>query len=200
MPDFSYEKQFKGFVAGVDEAGRGPWAGPVVAAAVIFQNHQAPIGINDSKKLSAAKREALFDAIMETGIVGVGISSVEEIDSLNILGATKLAMQRAVENLSVTPNAVLVDGNQPPKLSATTRALIKGDSLSISIAAASIIAKVTRDRMMQELHAKFPHYGWARNAGYGTAAHIKALAEHGITPHHRKSFRPIKDIIYGQAA
>jgi len=200
MPDFSYEQQLGTLVAGVDEAGRGPWAGPVVAAAVIFQNHQATIGINDSKKLSAAKREALFDAIMEVGIVGVGIAIVEEIDALNILGATKLAMQRAVENLATTPDVVLVDGNQPPKLAMSTRALIKGDSLSISIAAASIIAKVTRDKMMQELHAEFPHYGWARNAGYGTAAHIKALAEHGITPHHRKSFRPIKDMIYGQAA
>ncbi len=196
MPDFSYEKQFTGSVAGVDEAGRGPWAGPVVAAAVIFQNYYAPIGINDSKKLSSTKRKALFAEIMQSGIVGVGIASVEEIDTLNILGATKLAMQRAVENLATTPDAVLVDGNQPPKFAASTRALIKGDSLSISIAAASILAKVTRDRIMQELHTEFPHYGWAKNAGYGTAAHIKGLAEHGITPHHRKSFKPIKDVIY----
>ena len=200
MPDFSYERHLGRLVAGVDEAGRGPWAGPVVAAAVIFQNHQAPKGINDSKKLSAIKRKALFDAILQSGIVGVGISSVEEIDSLNILGATKLAMQRAVANLSMKPDAVLVDGNQPPKLSMSTRALIKGDSLSISIAAASIIAKVTRDKMMQELHTQYPHYSWAKNAGYGTAAHIKALAEHGITPHHRKSFAPIREIINGQAA
>lgn len=197
MPDFSYEQQLGKLVAGVDEAGRGPWAGPVVAAAVIFRNHYAPSGVNDSKKLSAKKREALFDAIMETGLVGVGLASAQEIDELNILGATKLAMQRAVENLPIKPDAVLVDGNQPPKLPMSTRALIKGDSLSLSIAAASIIAKVTRDKMMQELHAEFPHYGWARNAGYGTAAHIKALAEHGITPHHRKSFKPMKDLIHG---
>lgn len=197
MPDFSYEKQFKGLVAGVDEAGRGPWAGPVVAAAVIFRNHYAPSGVNDSKKLSAKKREALFDAIMETGLVGVGLASAQEIDELNILGATKLAMQRAVENLPIKPDAVLVDGNQPPKLPMSTRALIKGDSLSLSIAAASIIAKVTRDRIMQELHTEYPHYGWAKSAGYGTSAHIKALAEHGITPHHRKSFKPMKDLIHG---
>ena len=200
MSDFSHEMQCGGCVAGVDEAGRGPWAGPLVAGAVIFEKLKAPDGIHDSKQLSAAKREALYTKISDNALVGVGIASVEEIDLLNILGATKLAMQRAVAALKIIPDVVLVDGNQPPKFNQKTIALVKGDSISTSIAAASIIAKVTRDRLMQELHDLFPHYGWNRNAGYGTSLHVKGLAQFGITPHHRKSFAPIRKLLDGQAA
>ena len=200
MPDFSHEINHGGFVAGVDEAGRGPWAGPVVAGAVIFEGFTAPEGIHDSKQLTSAKREELYKIILDVGVVGIGYASVEEIESLNILGATKLAMQRAVAALKIIPDVVLVDGNQPPKFNQKTIALVKGDSISTSIAAASIIAKVTRDRLMQELHDAFPYYGWNRNAGYGTAAHIKGLEKFGITPHHRKSFAPIRKLLDGQAA
>lgn len=193
-PDLSLEARYEGLVAGVDEAGRGPWAGPVVAGAVIL-NGTIPKGINDSKKLSVEKREALYEQIRAVAIVGVGIASVEEIDQLNILGATKLAMTRAVEALSPAPKAVLVDGNQPPKWFYITEAVVKGDSKSLSIAAASIIAKVERDRMMRRLHEAHPYYGWAGNAGYGTPEHIRAIAERGITPHHRRSFAPIRKVI-----
>ena len=200
MPNFSHEINCGGSVAGVDEAGRGPWAGPVVAGAVIFQNLKAPRGIHDSKKLNAATRETLYEKISKVALVGVGIASVEEIDVHNILGATKLAMQRAVAALSLVPDAILVDGNQPPLFTQKTIALVGGDSISTSIAAASIIAKVTRDRMMRELHAAFPHYGWDRNAGYGTALHQERLAQFGVTPHHRRSFAPIRKLLDGQAA
>lgn len=193
-PDLSLEARYEGLVAGVDEAGRGPWAGPVVAGAVIL-NGTIPKGINDSKKLSVEKREALYEQIRAVAIVGVGIASVEEIDQLNILGAMKLAMTRAVEALSPAPKAVLVDGNQPPKWFYITEAVVKGDSKSLSIAAASIIAKVERDRMMRRLHEAHPYYGWAGNAGYGTPEHIRAIAERGITPHHRRSFAPIRKVI-----
>ncbi|MDX2073391.1 MAG: ribonuclease HII [Alphaproteobacteria bacterium] len=194
-PNFEYEQQHAGLVAGIDEAGRGPWAGPVVAAAVILDVKNIPQGIDDSKKLSAAKREALFDFIMQHAQVGVGLASVDEIDQLNILGATKLAMQRALTALPVRADVALVDGNQPPKLPCTAISIIKGDSKSLSIAAASIIAKVTRDRMMCELAREFPHYGWEKNAGYGTALHQKGLAEFGVTPHHRRSFAPIRELL-----
>ena len=194
-PTLQYESEHSGLVAGIDEAGRGPWAGPVVAAAAILDAKNIPHGIDDSKKLSHAKREALFDFILAHAHTGIGMASVEEIDSLNILGATKLAMQRALAALPVQPNVALVDGNQPPKLPCTTIAIIKGDSKSLSIAAASIIAKVTRDRLMCELAHEFPHYGWEKNAGYGTALHQAGLAAHGITHHHRRSFAPIKAIL-----
>jgi ribonuclease HII len=200
MPDFSHEINCGGCVAGVDEAGRGPWAGPVVAGAVIFEGFTAPKGIHDSKKLTIAKREELYEIILEVGVVSIGYASVEEIDELNILGATKLAMQRAVAALKIIPDVVLVDGNQPPKFNQKTIPLVKGDSISTSIAAASIIAKVTRDKMMRELHELFPHYGWHRNAGYGTDLHIKGLAQFGVTQHHRKSFAPIRKLLDGQAA
>ena len=199
-PHFLYEKECGGRVAGIDEAGRGPWAGPVVAGAVIFSGYTAPESINDSKRLSAAMREKLYDVICNTAQVGIGIAGVEEIDECNILEATKLAMKRAVSALPSIPDALLVDGNQPPLFVQKTIALVKGDGLSVSIAAASIVAKVTRDRIMRDLHERFPHYGWDRNAGYGTAHHQKALFEHGVTPHHRKSFAPIRKILYGEAA
>lgn len=196
LPDLSLEISAGGIVAGVDEAGRGPWAGPVVASAVILNHKRIPSGINDSKKLLPPKREELYERILESAVVGIGISSVEEIDVLNILGATKLAMQRAVAMLAITEIAlVLVDGNQPPALAYPTRAVIGGDAISLSIAAASIVAKVTRDRMMRELAMLHREYGWETNSGYGTKHHQDALAKYGITSHHRRSFRPIKELL-----
>jgi len=195
MPDFSIEHNYKGVIAGIDEAGRGPWAGPVVAGAVILDQGNYPEGLNDSKKLTEKKREFLFEELQKFACIGVGIASVEEIDNLNILNATKLAMSRAFEDLATRPDVALIDGNQPPALPVTTEYVIKGDSKSLSIAAGSIIAKVTRDRMMQDLATEFPHYAWERNAGYGTQAHQDGLATHGITIHHRKSFAPIKKLL-----
>lgn len=198
-PDLSLERAHGGIVAGIDEAGRGPWAGPVVASAVVLDPHLLPAGIDDSKKLSAARREKLYAEIMSSALVGVGIADVMEIDTLNILGATKLAMRRALEKLTVKPDVALVDGNQPPELPCRVQAVIGGDALSLSIAAASVIAKVTRDRMMAELGREFPHYGWEKNAGYGTALHQQALAAHGVTAHHRKSFAPIRALLEASA-
>ena len=195
MPDFSFENQHACPVAGVDEAGRGPWAGPVVAAAVILDRTVDYTGLDDSKKLSAKKRETLFDHIMATAHVGVGQASVEEIDNINILQATMLAMQRAVENLTQNPGYVLIDGNKCPDLKIPCEAVIKGDSRSFSIAAASIITKNTRDRIMADLAKDHPAYGWERNAGYGTAQHKEGLNLVGISPHHRKSFAPIRKIL-----
>lgn len=202
MPDFSIEREHPGLVVGVDEAGRGPWAGPVVAGAAILDQTSLPQdlrqGLDDSKKLKAAKREALLVRLLETpGVrLGLGIASVEEIDRLNILQATFLAMARAVADLDVTPDFALIDGNRvPPGLPCPARAVVKGDGLSLSIAAASIMAKVSRDKMMEELDAQFPGYGWAGNAGYGTAAHIEALVRLGVTVHHRKSYAPIRKML-----
>lgn len=194
-PDFSIESLYTGLVAGVDEAGRGPLAGPVVASAVIFSVRTLPQGINDSKKLNASQRERLYGEITAIATVGIGIASVEEIDELNILGATMLAMCRAVTALGVLPAIALVDGNCAPKIPCPVRTVIGGDSKCLSIAAASIIAKVTRDRMMRELAAEHPGYGWERNAGYGTAQHQKALTELGVTVHHRRSFAPIRALL-----
>lgn len=184
-------------VCGVDEAGRGPWAGPVVAASAMFKNERdIPARINDSKKLTHNAREILFEQIIATASIGIGIATVDEIDRLNIWGATALAMTRAVQALPDTPAFALIDGNRVPKdFPVQARAIVKGDSTSLSIAAASIIAKVTRDRMMIELHEQFPHYGFARHMGYGTAAHSAALREHGICHAHRKSFAPIRAML-----
>ena len=194
-PDFSIELSFSGIIAGVDEAGRGPWAGPVVAAAVILDQKNIPAGINDSKKMTATKREQLYEIIIATYPTGVGMASVDEIDSMNILEATKLAMRRAIEQLSVIPDLALVDGNRAPILPCKVQTVIGGDAKSLSIAAASIIAKVTRDRLMCELAREFPGYGWERNAGYGTSLHQAGLASLGVTPHHRRSFAPIRALI-----
>jgi ribonuclease HII len=194
-PDFSIESGYAGIVAGVDEAGRGPWAGPVVAGAVILDIKYIPQGINDSKKLTAKSRESLFDYICNHAKFGVGIASVEEIDSINILAASMLAMQRAVDGLGVVPHIALIDGNKAPKLACKTRTVVKGDAISLSIAAASIIAKVTRDRMMCELAKEHPGYGWEKNAGYGTQAHQDGLAKLGVTIHHRRSFAPIRQLL-----
>ena len=194
-PDLSFERRETGRIAGVDEVGRGPFAGPVVAAAVILDLHNIPDGIQDSKKTSHAKREGLFEALKKTAAIGIGEANVQEIDSLNILQASLLAMRRAVQALPVRPDVALVDGNRDPDLKIPTRLIVKGDGRSLSIAAASIVAKVTRDRKMCELAEEFPHYGWEKNAGYGTAEHRKGLREFGVTPQHRRSFAPIRALI-----
>lgn len=200
MPDFSLEDASGGAsVAGVDEAGRGPWAGPVVAAAVILDRNglsrDLAFGLDDSKKVPAARRQRLFNALQSSARIGVGRAEVADIDSMNILAATLLAMSRAVAALGAVPDLALIDGNQIPRLSCPARAVIGGDGLSLSIAAASIIAKVTRDRLMADLALAHPGYGWERNKGYGTAEHRAALETLGVTPHHRRSFRPIRKIV-----
>ena len=195
MPDFTLERRITGPVAGVDEVGRGPLAGPVYAAAVILDSKRLPAGLDDSKKMSEARREKAFDAIMSSALaVGIGVASVAEIDRINILAATMLAMRRAVDRLSVAPVHALIDGNKVPALPCPADAIVKGDSKVLSIAAASIIAKVTRDRVMSELDLAFPGYGWARNKGYGTADHMQALARLGPSVHHRTSFAPIAQL------
>lgn len=182
----------EGLVCGIDEAGRGPLAGPVVAAAVILDPARPIAGLNDSKKLSEKKREALAVEIREKAIAwAVAEASVEEIDRVNILHATFLAMQRAVAALSVRPVSALVDGNRCPKLEIPVEAVVKGDGKIASIAAASILAKTVRDAGMLELHAQFPQYGFDRHMGYPTPAHFAALAAHGASPVHRRSFAPV---------
>ena len=200
LPDLKHERSIGGRVAGVDEAGRGPWAGPVVAAAVVIGDACLPAGINDSKKLKPGMREALLEQIMASCQCGIGSASVEEIDSLNILQATKLAMRRAIDALPVPPTHALVDGNQPPTLPCAVTTLVGGDGLSLSIAAASIVAKVTRDRLMARLAQECPGYGWERNAGYGTPSHQKGLATLGVSVHHRRSFAPIKALLHATQA
>lgn len=202
MPDLSHEiaagLERGRITCGIDEVGRGPLAGPVIAAAAILPKGGLPDAlaaqIRDSKKLSAAKREALFPELTRLCAYGLGEASVAEIDTLNILWATMLAMQRAVAALPVTPDFALIDGNRCPQLPCPAQAIVKGDDKSLSIAAAAIIAKVTRDRLMAKLDAAYPAYGWARNAGYGTAQHLAALASHGATPWHRDSFAPVHKI------
>ncbi|AZU37492.1 ribonuclease HII [Wolbachia endosymbiont of Bemisia tabaci] len=192
-PDFTLENTLSGIIAGVDEVGRGPLAGPVVSAAVIFTNRDKIIdGINDSKKLTPKCRQVLYEKITSVAKFGIGMASVEEIDSYNILQATKLSMKRALANLNLELDYVLVDGNQPPEVKWQVKSIVNGDSLSISIAAASIVAKVTRDRLMEELHNKHPQYNWYKNKGYGTKEHLSAIGLHGITKHHRKNFAPIR--------
>jgi len=183
-------------VAGVDEVGRGPLAGPVVAAAVILNPDDIPEGLDDSKKLTAKKREALYDEIFGRALaVSIAEASVEEVDEINVLQASMLAMRRAVKALEPLPDGVLVDGNRDPDLDLPTKTLIKGDGRSVSIAAASIIAKVFRDRKMTELAQIYPNYEWEKNAGYGVPAHMKGLYLVGISPFHRKSFAPIRKIL-----
>jgi len=195
-PTFEFEATAPQPVCGVDEVGRGPWAGPVMAAAVILNPLNIPAGLNDSKKLTASRRETLFAEIMASATVSIGAASVQEIDRINILQATFLAMKRAVDGLAVRPQLALIDGNKiPPKLPCPAQAIVKGDARSLSIAAASIIAKVTRDRLMCDLSATFPGYGWETNMGYGTKAHQAGLARLGVTPHHRVSFKPIHKML-----
>lgn len=194
MVNFEIENQYKNkIIAGVDEAGRGPLAGPVVAAAVIVDQNNYIEGIQDSKKLSKQKRIKLYDLIIKNYYYGVGIISSEEIDQINILEATKKACCMAVEALNITPEIVLVDGNMK-FLDIRYKSIIKGDNKSYSIAAASIIAKETRDRLMRLLGQEHPFYDWHKNSGYGTKYHLEAIKKHGITVHHRKSFAPIKYI------
>ncbi|WP_349967258.1 ribonuclease HII [Wolbachia endosymbiont of Armadillidium arcangelii] len=191
-PDFTLENTLSGIIAGVDEVGRGPLAGPVVSAAVVFIDRNTIIdGINDSKKLTPKCRQVLYEKITSVAKFGIGMASVEEINSYNILQATKLSMKRALVNLDLELDYVLVDGNQPPEVKWQVKSIVNGDSLSISIAASSIIAKVTRDRLMEELHNKHPKYNWYKNKGYGTKEHLNAISLYGITKHHRKNFAPI---------
>lgn len=183
-------------IAGVDEVGRGPWAGPVTACAVVLDPRRIPDGLNDSKKLSAKRRDALFDQIVAQADVSVFHVSVEEIDRINILQASLLAMRRAVEGLAQPAEFALIDGNKTPQgLVCPSETLVKGDGRCLSIAAASIVAKVTRDRMMVALSQQFPGYGWETNAGYGTKAHIAGLETLGVTQHHRRSFKPIHNML-----
>ena len=200
MPHFIYEsrllKTMDGPICGVDEAGRGPLAGPVVAAAVILDRKRVPRGLDDSKQLDEETREDLFPRILEMAVaVGVGEASVEEIDLVNIRQATHLAMARAVRALKVPAAFALVDGNDPPALPCRCDTLIGGDGRSLSIAAASIIAKVTRDRLMTRLHHEHPGYNWCSNKGYGTPEHYSGLKLHGVTIHHRRSFAPVRAIL-----
>ena len=200
-PDFSFEQQAvqRGlrYVAGVDEVGRGPLAGPVTAAAVILDPDQIPLGLNDSKKLSVKRRIIIEADICRMAEVSVAHATVDEIDALNILRASHLAMRRAIDGLARRPDHLLVDGNMIPRgLTLSAEALVKGDARSLSIAAASIVAKVARDRIMCKLAADFPGYDWDRNAGYPTKSHKQALVRLGVTPHHRVSFKPVHNILY----
>jgi ribonuclease HII len=194
LPDYSFETAAiaQGFLpCGVDEAGRGPWAGPVVAAAVVLDMANLPAGLNDSKKLNEARREALYDPIMRSAHVGVGIASAALIDEINILEATYRAMAEAVAALGEVTNFALVDGNRAPPLPIRVQTIIEGDGKSLSIAAASIIAKVTRDRILHQLDAQYPGYGFGKHKGYGTLAHMLALEQIGPCAEHRMSFKPI---------
>lgn len=203
VPDLSFElaAQSRGLlrIAGVDEVGRGPLCGPVTAAAVVLDLARVPEGLNDSKQLSARKRAALLEQVLEVAEVSVAHASVEEIDTLNIYHASHLAMVRAVQGLSIAPDYALIDGNKIPRdLSIPAEAIVKGDARSVSIAAASIAAKICRDRIMVDLAQQFPGYGWDRNAGYGTPEHLAGLRNLGVTPHHRRSFKPVHNILYQQ--
>ena len=199
MPDLALETQAGGLVAGIDEAGRGPLAGPVVAAAAIIDasllTPTLASAIDDSKRLGRARRRQLFAALPGFARVGLGAASVAEIDRLNILAASMLAMRRAVLALNVVPDLALIDGNRAPELPCPARTVIGGDGICLSIAAASIAAKVVRDRIMAALADRHPGFGWERNAGYGTAEHRAALVRLGATPHHRRSFAPVARVL-----
>lgn len=194
-PCFKIEKPFPGPIAGVDEAGCAPLAGPVVAAAVVLDRNKFPRGIDDSKALPAPTREAICQKLYKVARVGVGIATVEEIDTLNILWARMLAMVRAVDALGFDPAMVLVDGNRCPRWERPSHAIVAGDTKSRSIAAASIVAKVTRDRIMADYAREHPGYGWERNKGYGTPEHYRALDQLGVTPLHRRSFAPVRQLM-----
>jgi ribonuclease HII len=199
-PSFEFEDRLRlsGIqrIAGVDEAGRGPLAGPVVAAAVVLDRAIVPEGLNDSKALTAKKRTELLELILADADVGVGLASVEEIDEINILRASHLAMNRAIAKLDIAPDHVLIDGNLVPRdMTLPASPIVKGDSLSLSIAAASIVAKTRRDAIMWDLAQQYPGYGWERNQGYPTKCHKEALRNLGVTPHHRRSFKPVHNIL-----
>ncbi|MGB7206569.1 MAG: ribonuclease HII [Anderseniella sp.] len=198
-PDFSLELESLAgsgkVICGVDEAGRGPLAGPVVAAAVILDPLKIPAGLNDSKKLSENVRNALFAEILAKAEVGVGLADVAQIDKMNILHASMWAMAQAINDLPVRPDLALIDGNRKPETAVSCKTVVKGDSRSLSIAAASIIAKVTRDRIMTALDFREPVYGFARHKGYGTKFHLEMLALHGPCSHHRRSFAPVREAL-----
>ena len=201
LPNFEFEtklhKQGYQNVAGVDEVGRGPLAGPVYAAAVILGPGKIPTGLNDSKKLSAKNRNSVLESILEYADISIASASEREIEQINILQASHLAMVRAVAGLKKKPDYVLVDGNLIPQdLRIPATAVIKGDARSLSIAAASIVAKVKRDLVMSDLAQHYPGYGWEKNAGYPTTEHLKALQDLGVTPHHRRTFKPVHNILY----
>lgn len=207
MPDFRIERRCTGLVCGIDEAGRGPLAGPVVAAAVVLDTRRFPKtlrdGLDDSKVLSIAEREACYRVLrrcVDRGAarIGVGAASVPEIDRINILRAALLAMARAVAALGVCPDTALVDGNIAPPLGCGVQTVVKGDALSFSIAAASVIAKVTRDRIMRGLAPRYPGYGWETNVGYATQEHGEAIRQFGVTRHHRRSFAPVRLALAGE--
>ena len=191
----AFENNFSLPIAGIDEVGRGPLAGPVIAAAVILDRKNIPEGINDSKKIPKAKRILLAEKIKENSIYSYGAASEIEIDEINILQASLLAMKRASDGLSVVPKTTLIDGNFKPDIKNNTISIIKGDSKSVSIAAASILAKVYRDEIMLKYSKQFPEYGFQTNSGYGTKEHLSALKNYGITPIHRKSFKPVHNIL-----
>ncbi len=200
-PDYSFESaaQLRGYtrIAGVDEVGRGPLAGPVTAAAVVLDPKRIPDGLNDSKKLSKKKREALYEQIMEVADVSIAHATVEEIEEHNILRASHIAMVRAVEGLKTAPDYCLIDGNMVPRgLTLPSETIIKGDARSVSISAASIMAKICRDYVMLSLAQQHPGYGWETNMGYGSKRHISALRELGVTPHHRRLFKPVHNILW----
>ena len=197
MPDYDVERSIPGRIAGLDEAGRGPLAGPVVAAAVILDPDAIPDGLDDSKKLSHKRRAALLSLLLDQAQVGIGLASVDEIDHLNILRASHLAMERALAALPERPDHALIDGNMIPRnLGCPATALVKGDTRSLSIAAASIVAKERRDAIMVDLAQQHPGYGWETNMGYPSKSHKAALQNLGVTPHHRRSFRPVHNILY----
>ena len=203
LPNFDAETRLirEGYkaIAGVDEVGRGCIAGPVTAAAVILNPQKIPSGLNDSKKLNLKNREKIFQSIQDTCTFCVAHSSVEEIDQINILQAALLSMKRAILGLRIKPDFVLIDGNKNPEgLEINFETIIKGDSKSLSIAAASIVAKITRDRIMSRLDKEFPGYNWSQNAGYPTKMHKSAILDIGITPYHRRSFKPVYNILYKQ--
>lgn len=197
-PDYAFEIEHgspRRRVCGIDEAGRGPLAGPVVAAAVVIDPESCPEGLDDSKKLDLDRREALYERLLLSAEIGVGVATVEEIDRLNILQASMLAMSRAFEALAKPPAFALIDGDRVPNLACPARAIVQGDGRVLSIAAASVVAKVTRDRMMAALAVAHPGYGWHTNRGYGTPEHLDALVHLGVTPHHRRSFAPVRNIL-----
>ena len=194
-PSYKFDQDYETPIIGVDEVGRGPLAGPVISAAIILNKEKIPEGINDSKKLSKKKREVINEELISQHSFAIGIASVEEIDKINILQASLLAMKRAVLNLNIKPQTILIDGNKLPDLEYNMYPIIKGDSKSISIAAASIIAKVYRDKLMQDLSLQYPGYYWEKNSGYGTKQHLLALNNLGVTPIHRKSFAPIYNML-----
>lgn len=207
MPDFKFEDQYEGLVCGIDEAGRGPWVGNVVAGAVIVLDRNLPAelldNLNDSKKLSKSKREYLYNLLRQAEKegkvkIGIGEATPQEIDQYNILQATFMAMSRAVSKLGVQPQIALIDGNRTPKeFSCQSKAIVKGDARSYSISAASIMAKVWRDKELEVLAQKYPYYGFEHNAGYGTKDHIEGIKKYGLIPEHRKSYKPIKEFLEG---